>query len=346
MKQPYLRLLAAFCVLGAFLNFVVVTDQGGEETLSINSGKRRQLRGSVGSVVASSTAPRRRRRLVESEPVRFAWGIISHPDDDAIRQVLRQTYLASDPRICVLEDTEALPTDCQIAYTFILPSSLIEDYGSSAPIVFEDAKDITYLPETRTNSLLAMWFRHASRADVDYVAKVDATTLLFPGQFLAATEDMLASPNLHRVIGGLPRDRWDCGGFSKWKCRQMVARTFMSTELYFMSTDLAAFVPMDISDDDPVRLANWLSSSFPQLPTMQVTMQPSHGLWEYQPPNSSSSQLLERWEYLKSQQFSRQLLRSNEGPSPRWEGTSLVDEFYRRIPWKLFPDSLTRFNLP
>ena len=158
---------------------------------------------------------------------------------------------------------------------------------------------------------------------------------------------MLSSPDLHRVIGGLPMDRWDCGGFSMWKCRQMVARTFMSPELYFLSTDLAALVPADISDDDPVRLANWLSSSFPQLPTIQVTIQPSHGLWESQPSETTSSeQLLERWEYLKSRQFSRKLLRSNKSHSPRWGGTSLLDEFYRRIPWKFLPDSMTRFNLP
>lgn len=341
MKQS-LAILGALCVLGTLLNFAVVPDHG-DETRIVDGGKRRQLRGTIGSVLASST--RRRRRLVESEPVRFAWGIVSHPDDDTTREILRQTYLASDPRICVLGDGVPLPTYCQIAYTFVLPSSLIEDYGSSAPI-FGDAKDITYLPEARDYSLLSRWFRYASRADVDYVAKVDATTLLFPDKFLEATGDMLASPDLYRVIGGLPRDRWDCGGFSMWKCRQMVARTFMSTELYFMSTDLAARVPTNISDDDPALLANWLSSSWPQLPTMQVTFQPSHGLWESQPSGTTSSELWERWNFLKTGQFSRQLLRLSEMPSPRWEGRSLLDEFYRRIPWKFFPDSLTRFDLP
>jgi len=283
--------------------------------------------------------------MVETDPVRFAWGIVSNPDDENIREVLRKTYLASDPRICILQEDGTLPQDCQIAYTFVLPSSLIENHDATTPI-FADAKDVTYLSETSERSLVSTWFRYGAGTDVDYVVKVDAGTLLFPEKFLDVLQEMLSSPDLYRVIGGIPRDRWDCGGFAKWKCRQMVGRTYMSTELYFMSTDLAASVPFDISDEDPVRLSNWLSSSLPQLPTMQVTIQPNHDLWESQPSSIPSSELRERWEFLKNQQFSRKLLRSNTGKTPRWEGKSLLDEFYRRIPWKYVPDALTRFDLP
>lgn len=335
MKLP-LMAVASLCVVRTFLNLNILPDS--------ELSNRRQLRGTIGSVLAQST--RRKRRLTESQPIRFAWGIVSHPDDEDIRQALRSTYLSSDPRICVLrDDGAALPLECQIAYTFLLPTSVLEDSGSAAPL-FEDAKDITYLPATRDRSLISTWFHYAAHTDVDYVAKVDATTLVFPDLFLEASQDMLGSPDLFRVIGGTPRDRWDCGGFSQWKCRQMVGRTFMSTELYFLSIDLAALVPLDVSDDEPVRLSNWLASSLPQLPTLQVTYQPSHGLWENHSSNTTGIELTERWQYLESQQFSRKLIEPNHSPAPRWQGTSLMDEFYRRIPWKYFPESLTRFNLP
>ncbi len=338
--KPTLTILAVFCVLKSCLNFIAV---GKQDDVSVELVNRRQLRGTIGTVLSSST--RRRRRLMETEPVRFAWGIMSHPEDENTRNVLRQTYLSSDPRICMLQESVSLPPDCRIAYTFLLPSSLMEEYGSIATIS-ADAKDVTYLPESPQRTILSTWFRYAARMDVDYVAKVDATTLLFPEKFLEVAQEMLSSPELQRVIGGIPRDRWDCGGFSRWKCRQMVGRTYMSTELYFLSTDLAAVVPLDVSDDDPVRLSNWLSSSLPQLPTMQVTIQPNHSLWESQPSSISSSELRNRWEFLKSQQFSRKLIQFKNIPKPRWEGTSLLDEFYRRIPWKYFPETLTRFNLP
>lgn len=340
-----LALLGLLCVIRTFLDYSVVST--GDESVQLSS--RRRLRGTIGNVLALSKRPKRRkRRLVESEPVRFAWGILSHPDDSNIRQVLRETYLATrnnDSRICILADGETLPNECQIAYTFLLPTSLIEHYGSGTTI-FEDAKDITYLPETDERSLLSTWFQYAAHTDVDYVAKVDATTLLFPDEFLHVAQEMLESPDLFRVIGGTPRDRWDCGGFSQWKCRQMVGRTFMDPGLYFLSTDLAARVPRDISHDESLRISNWLSSILPQLPTIQVTFQPDHGLWESHPLNTTALELRNRWEYLQSQQFSRHLLKPNNSPAPRWEGASLLDELYRRIPWKYLPESLTRFNLP
>lgn len=340
MKET-LTILALFCVLKSCIHLTTVRHQDDVTVEVIN---RRQLRGTIGRMLPLSST-RTRRRAIEAEPVRFAWGIISHPDDEDIRNVLRKTYLASDSRICILQDSGSLPAGCQIAYTFVLPSSLLEDHEAVTPIV-SDAKDVTYLPEAPERSLLSTWFRYASRTEVDYVAKVDATTLLFPNKFLEVSQELLSSPDLHRVIGGIPRDRWDCGGFSRWKCRQMTGRTYMSTELYFMSTDLAALVPLDVSDEDPLRISNWLSSSLPQLPTIQVTIQPTHCLWESEPSTIPSSELLERWQFLESQQFSRKLLRLNISPAPRWRGKSLLDEFYRRIPWKYIPNTLTRFNLP
>jgi hypothetical protein len=284
---------------------------------------------------------RQRRRLVESESVRFAWGIVSRPQDEDVRQVLRKTYL-DHPRICILGDTttQTDEKDCQIAYTFVLPIQALEEFGSLGV-----EHDITYLPTSDRQTLLSSWFRYAATADVDYVAKVDATTLLFPDMFLESAQELLGSTSLFRVIGGVPGDRWDCGGFSKWKCRQMQS-TFMRSELYFLSADLAAWVPLDIVDQEPHRLSNWLTSSLPQLPTIHVTIPASHGLWEQQPKDASSIDLQQRWEYLKSRQFSRHLILSSEEAVPRWNGTSLTDEFYRRIPWKFFPDSWTRFNLP
>jgi hypothetical protein len=296
---------------------------------------RRQLRSSIPPLDVH-----RRRRLVESGSIRFAWGIVGRAQDEDLREVLRKTYL-NDPRICILSDSTTMDNSCRMAYTFVLPLKVLEDDGDRAP----SAPDITYLPMNDRLSLLSSWFRYAANTDVDYVAKVDATTLAFPDKFLEMAQDVLGLPSMYRVIGGVPKDRWDCGGFSKWKCRQMQP-TYMSSNLYFLSTDLATAVPLDISDQEPDRLANWLTNTSPQLPTMQVTIKQSHGLWEDQGEGSSSLIIQERWDYLKSHQFSRHLVRSDQDAVPRWNGTSLLDEFYRRIPWRYIPNSLTRFNLP
>lgn len=336
------NLKAALAVLATFFvihkNFPLRVSRLEEVN---NGGQKQQLRGGTYNPRSLASPFTHRRRLTESDPLRFAWGIVSQPHDEEIREVLRKTYL-NDPRICILgDDSSELHESCKIAYTFVLPLHILEDYGSLAP----SSPDIAYLPVNTEQSLISSWFRYAATLDVDYVAKIDATTLVFPDRFLDMAQDMLGSPLMYRVIGGMPRDRWDCGGFSKWKCRQMKGRTFMSPELYFMSTDLAARAPLHILDEEPDRLSNWLAESLPQFPTMQVTIQPSHGLWEKQPLDATSSAIQQRWDYLKSRKYSRQLVRVDNSAAPRWNGTSLLDEFYRRIPWKYLPDSLTRFNL-
>ena len=340
MKGP-LALLASFLVVGVLFQLRVRTSTKREN--------HRQLRGNVSidpdysSMIPPALPPQRRqgRRLVESGGlVRFAWGIVSQPEDEDLREGLRRTYL-NDPRVCVLGENAPLDTSCQIAYTFVLPLEDLQDGHSLAA----SPADITYLPVSDRLTLVSSWFRSAADADVDYVAKVDATTLVFTEKFLEMAQDVLGLPSMHRVIGGVPKDRWDCGGFSKWKCRQMHP-SYMSSTLYFLSTDLAAGVPLNMDDQEPYRLANWLVNASPQLPTMQVTIKPSHGLWESQGATVSSVSLQERWDYLQSQQFSRHLLQPNEDTVPRWNGTSLLDEFYRRIPWRFIPNSWTRFDLP
>ena len=337
MKGP-LALLATFLVVGLL----------SQLRASSNSHRdnHRQLRvsRSIGIDPAYSSMVQERqhgRRLVESGGlVRFAWGIVSQPGDEDLREGLRRTYL-NDPRVCILGDNTPLDKSCQIAYTFVLPLKDQQDGESPSA----SAPDITYLPVSDRLTLVSSWFRSAAHADVDYVAKVDATTLVFPEKFLEMAQDVLGLHSMHRVIGGVPKDRWDCGGFSKWKCRQMHP-TYMSSMLYFLSTDLAAGVPLNIDDQEPHRLANWLVNASPQLPTMQVTLKQSHGLWETLEATASRVSMEARWEYLKSQQFSRHLVQTDVDTVPRWNGKSLLDEFYRRIPWRCIPSSWTRFNLP
>jgi len=341
MKGPLgIRILVTFCVVGTlFVQY---------QTISTNpsSDQRYYLRGDVALIPRfQSIGPSRRlqhgRRLGESGGlVRFAWGIFSRPEDEDLREGLRETYL-NDPRICILTDSEPLNDNCQIAYTFVLPLEVLQDEKRLVP----PAKDLTYLPESNRLTLVSSWFRYAANAEVGYVVKVDATTLVFPDKFLEMAQDTLGLSSMRRVVGGVPKDRWDCGGFSKWKCRQMQA-TYMSPTLYFLSTDLAKKIPFDIVDEAPERLADWLMSATPQLPTIQVPIQPSHGLWEVQGSRMLSVELQKRWNYLKSHQFAKHLIQSEETNLPRWNGTSFLDEFYRRIPWKYIPNAWTRFDLP
>jgi hypothetical protein len=202
---------------------------------------------------------------------------------------------------------------------------------------------------------LSAWFQQASQLDIDFVAKVDLQTLVIPSRFFDFMEETLSSSSPLRrsnIYGGSPRDRWECGGMKKWQCRQMAGKTFMSPELYFLSRDLAEMVPDDLKEEDPLSVANWVFNL--PTPVLQVTMRPSlHGLWENEEGSITPNDYRKRWNYLVDQQFAKKELHSTTSTEtqsslyvPRYEGKSLLDEFYRRVPWGWFPDRFTRWNLP
>jgi hypothetical protein len=228
-----------------------------------------------------------------------------------------------------------MPNECQIAYTFVVEDSDMKNET--------EADYVTYFSSSKTSSTLSSWFQYASQLDVDYVAKVDIDTLVIPSRFLEFVQDTLSSPQLRRVYGGSPRDRWECGGMKSWRCRQMAGKIFMDQGLYFLSTELAQSMPDNLDQKDPLSVANWVFSL--PMPVMQASIRPSHALWEEGPPTPRDYR--ERWEYLMEHRFANDLLSSTSDKFvPRYDGKALVDEFYRRVPWKWFPDRFTRWNFP
>lgn len=279
---------------------------------------------------------KKQRHRSVSDPVRFAWGVISEPQDVEFRSVLLQTYLSDNQRICPLSKKN-MPRECQIAFTFV-----VEDKDT---IFYSNKEDyVTHFSSSKTTNIRSSWFHYASQFDVDYVAQVDMHTLVIPSRFLDFVQDTLSSPKLRRVYGGYPRDRWECGGFKDWKCRQMTGQIFMDPSFYFLSSDLARRIPDNLDPKDPSSVANWVFDL--PMPVMQASFRSSDGIWEEGP--TTPRDYRQRWNYLSEHRFAKNLLSSNADKKivPRYEGKALVDEFYRRVPWKWFPDRFTRWNLP
>jgi hypothetical protein len=216
--------------------------------------------------------------------------------------------------------------------------------------------DTIYINSRRLrSSSVSEWFHYASQFDeIDYVAKVDLNTLIYPTNFIdIVLNQRLDSPYLKRVYGGQPVDRISCGGMKYWKCRQMVGQTYMSPELFFLSKDLARTIPPDI-ESDSYGISNWLydggqtiNSFFSRdfqngnAPILQLTLRAAkQGLWEIGPTQPAEYQ--ERWNDLKRQGFKADLLMN----TPRTPRPSVLEDLYfYYIPWERFPKGLTKFNL-
>lgn len=110
--------------------------------------------------------------------------------------------------------------------------------------------------------------------------------MIYPERFFKVVLQGLPK-NPVRVYGGVPYDRWSCGGGpGRPHCDQLVGTTYMSGELYFLSTDLSQFITghklnrsaVYISKED-MCTGNYVHSH--PLPIVQIAIQRSHKVWDH-----------------------------------------------------------------
>lgn len=214
---------------------------------------------------------------------RFLFGIFStlREHDSVRRNVIRRTYLASDPnRICSIQELPRKPR-CQIVYTFVVganatgvtdmvdqqPSNLTVDVreghvvNEGSPVVSYE-EDVTYLnlQENMEYGKSPSWFLYANsivnELGADFIAKVDSDTLVFPNRFLDEFASLLPTKERPsndtgfsmatraelRVYGGIPNDSIGCGGLRRPHCAKMGGKTYMQGQLHFLSVDLSRYV--------------------------------------------------------------------------------------------------------
>jgi hypothetical protein len=248
----------------------------------------------------------------QHHPVRFLWGIMTtlRPKDAIHREVIRRTYLSYDSdRICSLSEANQKANSCQILYTFVVganpnaPMDLVDYKNASHPLTLEGPldddspfeTDVTYLNihENMEDGKMPSWFYYANTLvqdyHIDYIAKLDSDTLLFPKAFFHFVDTILPQPQQHpikRVYGGIPYDSLNCGGYRREYCGDMVGATYMSGELYFMSADLSDFITSPDFNREAVRLpiedmctGNFVHS-YPK-PILEAVVAPHHKLWEH-----------------------------------------------------------------
>lgn len=300
------------------------------------------------TIYTQATQPKLSQSLNRNTP-RFLFGIFStlRKHDFVRRKVIRRTYLASDPyRICSMKDLPNKP-NCQIVYTFVVganatgPTDLVEhrlsplvvdpsefpvvdDYGDVVAI--ED--DVTYLnlQENMEYGKSPSWFLYANtlveEMVIDFIAKVDSDTLVFPNRFLdefatflplknhsyvgnTTTTNALhptssSSPEL-RVYGGIPNDSIGCGGLRRPHCSQMGGKTYMQGQLHFLSADLSRYVT---SIPQPVRRSLFVPiedlctakyvHSHPK-PILEAVVSPQQQLWEHGKHIKDPQSYEQRW---------------------------------------------------
>jgi hypothetical protein len=182
-----------------------------------------------------------------SRSTKFLWGIMStnREEDKRRRDLIRHSYLSyykndsqTPHRICSLTDYEAgriqQIESCEIIYTFVIggatdknaPTDLV-DYGdNSRPLTLDrpvtsQEDDVIYLniKENGKEGKAQTYFKWAStlvqngKLQVDYIAKVDSDTMLFPSRWFSFVEGSLfPHPFNRRVYGGMLMDRLACGG--------------------------------------------------------------------------------------------------------------------------------------
>ena len=277
---------------------------------------------------------------------RFLFGIFStlRESDVERRKVIRRTYLASDPRrICSLKDLPDKP-DCRIVYTFVVganatgttdivdqtPESLIID-STNGPILNEQNQEIPYeddisylnLRENMEHGKSPSWFLYANTIvddlGVDYIAKVDSDTLLFPSRFL--DEFAVFLPIKHhknnsssfgnisgsnhtselRVYGGIPSDSIGCGGLRRPHCTKMVGKTYMQGQLHFLSVDMSRYVtsiPRELRRELFVPIEDLCTAKYVHShpkPVLEAVVSHQQNLWEHGKQIKDPASFERRW---------------------------------------------------
>jgi hypothetical protein len=323
---------------------------------------------------------------------KFLWGIMTtdREKDKRRREVIRASYLnfyKNDPRtphrICSLQAylERSVPAEsCELIYTFVVggdtdenaPTDLVDYHNQSRPLTMlppeEDREDdVTYLniKENAFDGKMQTYFKWATtliesgQLGVDYVAKVDPDTMLFPSRWFAFVAGTLfPHPYNRRIYGGMLMDRQACGGMRKWHCRNMVNKNYMAGEVYFLSPDLAKFIVSPELDrkslmypiTEDYSIGNLVHSS--PLPINQVVLSPKHALWEHGDHLKDPQDYERRWmELQNSWQNLRVPIESSDMTLDEYIKTernkprALIDEFYRRVPWRHLPD-WGGWNLP
>jgi len=194
---------------------------------------------------------------------------------------------------------------------------------------------------------------------VDYIAKVDSDTILFPPRWFHFVEsDLLPAPYNRRIYGGILLDRLKCGGLRKWHCRQMVNMNYMSGQMYFISPDVAEFIVSEgygkevrqrnqyFTED--LTIGNFVHS-YPHGPIHQVVITEKYRLWEHGGDLKDPTKFLGRWDEAKESGF-EDLLDKTAYPriddvsiddnimetytkftEERWKPRAILDELYRNI---------------
>jgi len=353
----------------------------------------------------------------KSKPIKFFWGIMSTlSDKDKIqRSVIRQTYLSyyknsdSPHRICsynAYRANIAVREECEMIYAFVVggddtddaPKDLVDEAPNRSPLTIEhpsvsvdgEEDDLVYLniKENQFEGKMQSYFKwvHTLIADrtlsVDYIAKVDSDTILFPPQWFSFVEsDLLPAPYNRRIYGGILLDRLECGGLRKWHCRQMVNLNYMSGQMYFMTPDLAAFIVSDgygaevrqrnqyFTED--LTIGNFVHS-YPHGPIHQVVITEEYSLWEHGDTLKDPINFLRRWDEVKDSwnleplsdetvdthtygdigtddNIKEDYARFSE---ERWKLRALLDELYRDIfviehkGWSKLCGYVRKINLP
>lgn len=279
-----------------------------------------------------------------SPPIKFFWGIMStlSEEDKIRRSVIRQTYLNyyqqskasyTPHRICSLTAyrSNTVPRDeCEMIYAFVVggdpadnsPKDLVDEAPERLPLELNppsdaEENDLVYLNihENAFEGKMQSYFKWVTNliADntlsVDYIAKVDSDTILFPSRWFSFVESsLLPSPYNRRVYGGIILDRIECGGLRKWHCRQMVNFNYMSGELYFLSADLAEFIVSDRLGAENRRINEYFTEdmtignfvhSYSDGPIHQVVITEKYALWEHGDQLKDPRDYVRRWEEVK-----------------------------------------------
>lgn len=292
------------------------------------------------TIYAHATQPRQQllnspEALSGGRKPRFLFGIFStlRKQDLVRRNVIRRTYLASDPyRICSLKELPSKP-NCQIVYTFVVganatgatdlvdspPASLTVDPFED-PILDETGEklgledDVTYLnlQENMEYGKSPSWFLYANTLvddlGIDFIAKVDSDTLVFPNRFLDEFATFLPTKNHSyainnnatnqdphysstnselRVYGGIPNDSIGCGGLRRPHCAQMGGKTYMQGQMHFLSADLSRYVtsiPSEIRRQLFVPIEDLCTAKYVHShskPILEAVVSPQQQLWEH-----------------------------------------------------------------
>lgn len=306
---------------------------------------------------------------------RFLFGIFStlRHHDFSRRNVIRRTYLASDPhRICSIKELPNKPY-CQIVYTFVVganssgvldlvessPSSLtvnitehpvLDDYGEEVPL--ED--DVTYLnlQENMEYGKSPSWFLYANmlvdQFSIDFIAKVDSDTLVFPQRFLDEfatflpmknhshvvnlTKHDVASTSELRVYGGVPNDSIGCGGLRRPHCAQMGGKTYMQGQLHFLSADLSRYItsiPQDLRRELFVPIEDLCTAKYVHShpkPVLEAVVSPQQQLWEHGKHIKDPKSYERRWNQVMQEVQSNSVgrgIRGSPKPSTNHVGTPM-----------------------